>query len=293
MLREYGDLRITIEGGVATIGMLPSGDAQYKRMRETEGKVKKFFPKHKEVGEAIEELRGDNEVRVIVLTGLGDMFFIPPSAGPGIQAHDPGEDWDLSQGLARTFNAIIECEKPVIARVNGAAVAYGSSLVFACDFVVADEEALIADYHLGMGEIPFGRPDFGVVPGDGGAVFVPMQMTLAHARDFLLLARPFTGREVLKQLINPSARHDNNNIGPRVGFAWDVQGNGKLLARGAYGRFYQYLPQGGMRNELGTLLQNSISITNPSYPDPYNGLSPSAFVTVSARPNIKIGRAHV
>ncbi len=193
-MREYGDLRITREGGVATIGMLPSGDAHYARQAGQE--VVKYFPKHKEVGEALEELRGDNDVRVIVLTGLGEMFFVPPSAGPGIKAHDPGEDWDLSVGLARTLNAIIEIEKPVIARVNGPAVAFGSSLVFACDFVVADEEALIADYHLGMGELPYGRPDLGVVPGDGGAVFVPMQMTLAHARDFLLLARPFTGREL-------------------------------------------------------------------------------------------------
>jgi hypothetical protein len=48
------------------------------------------------------------------------------------------------------------------------------------------------------------------------------------------------------------------------------------------------LPQGGLRNELGTLLQNSVSITNPSYPDPYGGLSPQAFVTVSARPNVNI-----
>ena len=196
MLREYGDLEITIDGQVATIGMLPSGDAQYRRMEATQRKVTKYFPKHKEVGEAVEELRGNNDVRVIVLTGLGEMFFIPPSKGPGIKAHDPGEDWDLSQGLARTFNAIIECEKPIIARVNGPAIAYGSSLVFACDFVVADEATMIADYHLGMGELPFGRPDFGVVPGDGGSVFVPLQMTLAHARDFLILARPFTGREL-------------------------------------------------------------------------------------------------
>ena len=35
-------------------------------------------------------------------------------------------------------------------------------------------------------------------------------------------------------------------------------------------------------------MQNAISITNPSYPDPYGGLSPQAFVTVSARPNISI-----
>lgn len=193
-MNEYGDLRIQIEEGVATIGMLPSGDAQY--VRQASEPKKKFFPKHKEVGEAIEELRGNNDVRVVVLTGLGEMFFIPPSSGPGIRAHDPGQDWDLSVGLARTLTAIVEIEKPVVARVNGPAVAFGSSLVFACDFVIAAEEAVIADYHLGMGEIPFGRPDFGVVPGDGGAVFVPLHMTLARTREFLMLARPYTGREL-------------------------------------------------------------------------------------------------
>ena len=98
----------------------------------------------------------------------------------------------------------------------------------------------------------------------------------------------FTGREQLQQLIDPESRHDNNNIGPRIGFAWDVTNDSKTLLRGAYGRFYQYLPQGGLRNELGTLLQSTISITNPSYPDPYGGRSPESFVTVSARPNVSI-----
>ncbi|PYR67784.1 MAG: hypothetical protein DMF88_11630 [Acidobacteria bacterium] len=98
----------------------------------------------------------------------------------------------------------------------------------------------------------------------------------------------FTGREVLKQLVDPTSRHDNNNFGPRVGVAWDVTNDTRTLVRAAYGRFYQYLPQGSLRNELGTLLQNSISITNPSYPDPYGGLSQQAFVTVSARPNVNI-----
>ena len=98
----------------------------------------------------------------------------------------------------------------------------------------------------------------------------------------------FAGREQLQQLIDPSSRHDNNNIGPRVGMAWDVRKDTRTLVRAAYGRFYQYLPQGGLRNELGTLLQNSISITNPTYPDPYGGRSPQSFVTVSARPNVNI-----
>ena len=96
------------------------------------------------------------------------------------------------------------------------------------------------------------------------------------------------GRESLSQFIDPDSRGDYNNFGPRVGFAWDVRENGQTVVRGAYGRFYQYLPQGSLRAEQTTLLQNSISITNPSYPDPYGGLSPQAFLTVSARPNISI-----
>ena len=98
----------------------------------------------------------------------------------------------------------------------------------------------------------------------------------------------FTGREQLRQLIDPSSRSDTNNIGPRVGFAWDVSNDSKTLVRGAYGRFYQYLPQGGLRNELGALLQSTVSITNPTYPDPYGGRTPQSFVTVSARPNVSI-----
>ena len=97
-----------------------------------------------------------------------------------------------------------------------------------------------------------------------------------------------SGRERLSQFINPKSRGDNNNLGPRVGMSWDLADNGQTVVRAAYGRFYQYLPQGALRGEMTTLLQNTISIPNPAYPDPYGGLSPQAFVTVSARPNVSI-----
>ena len=96
------------------------------------------------------------------------------------------------------------------------------------------------------------------------------------------------GREKLAQFIDPASRADNNNVGPRVGFSWDTADNGQTVVRAAYGRFFQYLPQGALRAEMTALKQETIAITNPSYPDPYGGLSPQAFVTVSARPNISI-----
>jgi hypothetical protein len=92
----------------------------------------------------------------------------------------------------------------------------------------------------------------------------------------------------LGELIDPASRGDHNNFGPRLGFALDVNGDGRSVVRGAYGRFYQYVMQGQLRGEHSALRQNSINIRNPSYPDPYGGLSPEAFVRVSPTPNVSI-----
>jgi enoyl-CoA hydratase len=192
---RYSGLVLTRNEQVATIAMRPSGDVQYVRGPDDPPPV--FFPKHKQLGLALEELRADNDIRVIVLTGLGEVFFVPPSGAPGPKSrHNPGEDYDLTLGLARTLQTFIEIEKPIIARVNGDAIGFGSSLVFASDFIVAAEDAIIADYHLGMGETGYGRSDAGVVPGDGGSVFVPMHMPPAMAKEYLFLAKPYTGAEL-------------------------------------------------------------------------------------------------
>ncbi|HEY3158380.1 MAG TPA: carboxypeptidase regulatory-like domain-containing protein [Vicinamibacterales bacterium] len=98
----------------------------------------------------------------------------------------------------------------------------------------------------------------------------------------------FDGRERLRELINPASRHDNNNWGPRFGFAWDVQNNARTVVRLATGKYYGNVFAGTLRNEINALLQSSVNIRNPSYPDPYGGLSPQAFVTVSATPNVSI-----
>ncbi|MGE0451113.1 MAG: carboxypeptidase regulatory-like domain-containing protein [Vicinamibacterales bacterium] len=86
--------------------------------------------------------------------------------------------------------------------------------------------------------------------------------------------------------IDPKARKDHNNFGPRAGFAYDLRGNGATLVRGGYGRYYRYI-FGSFGSEQSNLLQASIRITNPSYPDPYGGRSPLDFAS-TAPPNINI-----
>ena len=96
------------------------------------------------------------------------------------------------------------------------------------------------------------------------------------------------GRPRLGELINPASRADNNNWGPRLGMAWDVQRDGRTVVRLATGKYYGNVFAATLRNEVNALLQSNVNIRNPSYPNPYGALSPQAFVTVSATPNVSI-----
>jgi outer membrane receptor protein involved in Fe transport len=91
----------------------------------------------------------------------------------------------------------------------------------------------------------------------------------------------------LNELIHPTTRHDNDNVGPRAGFAWDMRNNGRSVLRGAYGMAYQYVMGMGMRPEMTALRLTSIVINNPSYPDPYGGRTPESFAS-TAPPNVSV-----
>ena len=96
----------------------------------------------------------------------------------------------------------------------------------------------------------------------------------------------FTGRERLAELIDPPSRKDTNNWGPRFGLAWDIQGDGRTVARVAAGRYFGNVFAGTLRNEVNTYRQRSIVIRNPPYPDPYGGRTPEQVATLSSNVNI-------
>lgn len=82
-------------------------------------------------------------------------------------------------------------------------------------------------------------------------------------------------------------RGDKNNFGPRLGFAWDVKSDGRTVLRGAYGRYYNPIWATVMRGEQTNFRQAAISISNPSYPDPYGGKDPLSFASTAPQ-NISI-----
>ena len=84
-----------------------------------------------------------------------------------------------------------------------------------------------------------------------------------------------------------ASRGDKNNVGPRAGLAWDVHKNGKSVVRAGYGLIFNNITNATNGNELTALKQNSITINNPTYPDPYGGRDPASFAS-TAPPNISI-----
>ena len=163
--------------------------------------------RHWELANAFAELRSDTGVRVIVLTGSGTEFSVPPHslererhATPEQLSQefpvDPVRAWHSVNGVIRTHQLMAEIEKPIVARVNGDAIGFGQTLVYASDIIVAVEEATIGDHHLGMGEIVPGGHTFGVVPGDGGTALLPLYMSPPLAKEYLMLGRTFRASEL-------------------------------------------------------------------------------------------------
>ena len=83
------------------------------------------------------------------------------------------------------------------------------------------------------------------------------------------------------------SRGDWNNLGPRVGVAWDTRKDGRSVVRAGYGLIYTNITNATQGNEITALKQNSIIINNPQYPDPYQGRDPLSFVS-TAPANVEI-----
>jgi len=130
-----------------------------------------------ELGAQLERLQNDAAVRVVVLTANGRAFCAGADLKSATKPVEPGEE-DMLDIAARVFGQLRHFPKPVIAAVNGLAIAGGMELVLACDLVLAADTAKLGDAHA----------NFGVFPGAGGAAVMPRKLP-ANVAKYLL----FTG----------------------------------------------------------------------------------------------------
>jgi enoyl-CoA hydratase len=164
---------------------------------------------HRDLGLFLDQLRHNYDVRVIVLTGAEDGEFIcaPPAPSYGKNtnidrlATPPGQ-WATFMGLIHTHQTMIDLEIPIVAKVNGDAIGFGQSLMLSCDLIIAREDAKITDMHLAMGGMhmsdgrgPVGI-DWGTVPGDGAGALIPLYLSPAKAKEYLMLSRQHTAADL-------------------------------------------------------------------------------------------------
>ena len=142
---------------------------------------------HHSMSRIWDDVQDDPEVNVVVLTGAGRAF----SAGGNViamqQKIDNPELWDATTlpEAKRIIFRMLECDKPVIARVNGHAVGLGATVALMCDIIIAADTAKIGDPHVNAG----------LVAGDGGALIWPQLIGFARAKEYLFTGDLMTAAE--------------------------------------------------------------------------------------------------
>lgn len=140
--------------------------------------------------QAVERAHLDPEVRAVLLSSTGTRHFCTGAGlasrpgGNGAQPADDRRPGDiarmLQQGWQRLVGAILDCDKPVVVAVNGAAVGAGASVVLACDIVVMSEKSTLLEAFVHRGILP-----------DAGAVHLLTRIVgLRKATELLMLGEP-------------------------------------------------------------------------------------------------------
>ncbi len=147
-----------------------------------------------EILQALENARDDDEIRVVIITGEGKGFCAGGDIGRDFQyparyrGHRLESMLEMRENMHVLIRFLDRFDKPVIAAVNGAAVAGGLTLALACDFRIAAESAKLGDTSL----------RFGLIPDEGGAYYFPRFMGLDRALKMSLLSEIYTAREALE-----------------------------------------------------------------------------------------------
>ena len=137
--------------------------------------------------DAIVAAKADPAVRALLITGQPGIF----TSGNDIEdfmTRAPGQGGEsMDSPVFQFMRALIDCDKPVVAAVTGAAIGIGTTMLLHCDFVYVSDEARLA--------MPFVA--LGLVPEFASSLVVPQLMGHRRAAEKLLLGDPFTPEQAV------------------------------------------------------------------------------------------------
>jgi enoyl-CoA hydratase/carnithine racemase len=138
------------------------------------------------LADAIESTADNRAVRLITIEGQGDDFTAGNDLGDFLQAMpDPGSGQDIP--VWRLLRALARNQVPIIAAVHGNAVGIGTTMLFHCDFVLAEDGCRFV--------MPF--VDLGLVPEAASSLIMPRLAGRRLAARYILLGEPFGATEAL------------------------------------------------------------------------------------------------
>ena len=136
------------------------------------------------LADAIESASDNATIRLITLEGLGEDFTAGNDLGDFLQAMpQPGSAEDIP--VWRLLRALAKNQVPIVAAVHGNAVGIGTTMLFHCDFVMAEEGCRFV--------MPF--VDLGLVPEAASTLVFPQLAGRRRAARHLLLGEPFGALE--------------------------------------------------------------------------------------------------
>ncbi|MDQ8704606.1 enoyl-CoA hydratase-related protein [Streptomyces sp. LHD-70] len=147
------------------------------------------WEQREEIIALLDAASADPDVRAVVLTATGKGFCAGADlrgGGSAAKERVPGDvARTIRNGAQRFISAILDCEKPVIAAVNGTAAGIGAHLAFACDLVIAAEHARFIEVFVRRG----------LVPDGGGAYLLPRLIGPRRAKELMFFGDAVSATE--------------------------------------------------------------------------------------------------
>ena len=190
-----------------------------------------------ELNLALDQIRENKEIRVLILTGAGDKAFVAGADIAELVKMNPLEAKTFSRKGQKVFSKIEDLPIPAIAAVNGFALGGGSEAALACDFIYASDKAI------------FGLPEItlGLIPGFGGTQRLARLVGVNLAREMVFTGKNIKAEEALAYgIVNKICPHDK--------LMEDVMKTAELIAsRGSVAlRSAKEVIQNGLKTDLET-----------------------------------------
>ncbi|MFK7994575.1 MAG: enoyl-CoA hydratase-related protein [Granulosicoccus sp.] len=161
-----------------------------------------------EIVAVIDQMGDRADVRVIVITGEGKAF----SAGADLSerpTQDPGNYTAHNRRVRASFDCLLECPKPIIAAVNGAAIGAGCVTALCCDILLVSEKGFLQ-----MTEVMVGLA--------GGVAHVRRHFSESDARLLIYSARRFYGADLYRMNVASACTAPNELLSAAQSIAADI-----------------------------------------------------------------------